>query len=103
MQRDIVGMLYWALRWHESRHVSYGALCEVLWGEFACKPKDPAASLRELMTYVQQRHGDKWAIEDSGRAFRISTRAGASKADARRSRAPRKYGPAEAAPVPLQA
>jgi hypothetical protein len=74
VQRDIVAMLYWALRWHEGRRVSHAALCDVLWGEFASKPKDPTASLRELMAYVQRRHGDKWMIEDCGRAFRISPR-----------------------------
>src|SRR5207244_3586842 len=38
-------------------------LCDVLWGEFALKPKEPGASLRELMTYVDQRYGDRWVIE----------------------------------------
>jgi hypothetical protein len=65
-------MLYWALRWHEGRRVSYRVLSELLWGEFAYKPKNPAASLRELMVDVQKRHGDKWAINDCGRGFRIS-------------------------------
>ena len=71
MRREVVAMLYWALRWHEGRRVSYAVLCELLWGEFAQKPKYPAASIRELMTYVKQRYGAKWRIEDSGRAFRI--------------------------------
>jgi hypothetical protein len=79
VRRDIVAMLFWALRWHEGRRVSSAALCDVLWGEFASKPKDPDASLRELMAYVQQRHGDKWVIEDCGRAFRILPRLTASK------------------------
>jgi hypothetical protein len=67
-------MLYWALRWHEGRRMSYRILSGLLWGEFASKPKDPAASLRELMAYVQKRHGDEWVIEDCGRGFRISPR-----------------------------
>jgi len=71
MRRDIVAMLYWTLRWHEGRRVSYKVLCDVLWGEFASPPGDPAASLRELMAYVQKRYGE-WAIEDCGRAFRRS-------------------------------
>ena len=74
MRRDIVVMLYWALRWHEGRRVSYKLLCDVLWGEFALPPQDPAGSLHELIAYVQKRHGDKWLIEDSGRAFRIQPR-----------------------------
>jgi hypothetical protein len=74
MRRDVDAMLYWALRWHEGRRVSDAALCDVLWGEFANKPRNPTASLRELMAYVQQRHGDKWTIEDCGRAFRILPR-----------------------------
>ena len=48
--------------------------CDVPWGEFALPPQDPVGSLRELMAYVQKRHGDKWLIEDSGRAFRILPR-----------------------------
>ena len=68
-------MLYWTLRWHEGRQVSDRALCDVLWGEFACKPKDPAATLRELMAYMQERHGDKWDFQDcDGKAFRILPR-----------------------------
>src|SRR6266850_7232327 len=74
MRRDIDAMLYWALRWHEGHRVSDKALCDVLWGEFASQPKDPAASLRELMAYVKKHHGNKWVIEDCGRAFRISPR-----------------------------
>jgi hypothetical protein len=74
MRRDTAAMLYWALRWHEGRRVSYRVLSELLWGEFASQPKDPAASLRELMAYAQKRHGDKWAIDDCGRGFRISPR-----------------------------
>ena len=68
-------MLYWALRWHEGRRVSYRVLGDLLWGEFAQNPKDPVPSLRELMVYVQERHGDEWAIDDCGRGFRISPRA----------------------------
>jgi hypothetical protein len=74
MRRDVDAMLYWTLRWHEGRRVSYRVLCDVLWGEFASKPKHPAAALRELMACAQKRHGDKWTIEDCGRAFRISPR-----------------------------
>ena len=72
IRRDAAAMLYWALRWHEGRRVSYRALSDLLWGEFALQPRDPAPSLRELMVYVQKRHGDKWAIDDCGRGFRIS-------------------------------
>ena len=72
MRRDVVAMLYWALRWHEGRRVSYAVLSNLLWGEFAQKPKNPAASIRELMTYVHKRYGDNWRIEDSDRAFRIT-------------------------------
>src|SRR5258706_2265895 len=65
-------MLYWALRWHEGRQVSDVALCDLLWGEFGSKPRHPSASLRELMAYVQQRHGDKWDFQDcDGKGFRI--------------------------------
>ena len=74
MRRDAVAMLYWALRWHEGRRVSYRVLSDLLWGEFALEPKDPAASLRELMAYAQERHGDMWVIEDFGRGFCISPR-----------------------------
>jgi hypothetical protein len=52
LRRDATAMLFWALRWHEGRSVSYQTLGELLWGEFAQKPKDPAPSLREFMTYV---------------------------------------------------
>jgi hypothetical protein len=72
MRRDATSMLFWALRWHEGRSVSYQALGDLLWGEFAQKPKDPAPSLRELMTYVKKRHSGKWTINDNGRGFRIS-------------------------------
>ena len=74
MRRDAAAMLYWALRWHEGRRVSYRVLSDLLWGEFALQPKDPAASLRELMAHAQKRHGDMWVIEDFGRGFRISPR-----------------------------
>ena len=81
MRRNATAMLFWALRWHEGRTVSYNALGELLWGEFARKPTDPASSLRELMTYVTKRYGDKWIVTDNGRGFRISPRspAGARK------------------------
>jgi hypothetical protein len=75
IRRDAAAMLYWALRWHEGRRVSYRVLGDLLWEEFAQKPKDPAVSLRELMVYVQKRHGDEWVIDDCGRGFRISPRA----------------------------
>ena len=74
VRRDATAMLYWALRWHEGRRVSYRVLGDVLWGEFVRKPKDPAPSLRELMAYVQARHGGEWSIDDCGRGFRISPR-----------------------------
>ena len=75
MRRDTVAMLFWTLRWHEGSRVSYGLLNEVLWGDFASKPKDPAGSLRELMAGVQKRHGDKWIVEDcNGKAFRMRRR-----------------------------
>ena len=54
--------------------MSYRVLSDLLWGEFAQKPKDPAASLRELMVYVHERYGNEWRIEDFGRAFRIMPR-----------------------------
>jgi hypothetical protein len=101
MRRDIVAILYWALRWHEGRRVSYGVLCEVLWGEFACKPKDLSACLRELMAYVQQRHGDKWVIEDCGGAFRISPRKDAEKRVLRPRRGRPKVRLPETRSVPL--
>ena len=102
MRRDIVVMLYWALRWHEGRRVSYAVLCDVLWGEFALKPTDPAASLRELMVYVHKRYGDKWKIEDSGRAFRIMPRVQEPRrVDSNPQKAARKRGPAEVGTVSL--
>ena len=60
MHRDAKAMLFWAL------------LDGLLWGEFALKPRDPARSLRELMSYVKKRQRDKWTIDDNGRGFRIS-------------------------------
>ena len=77
MRRDATAILFWALRWHEGRSVSYRALGDLLWGEFAQKPKDPAPSLRELMTNVKKRHGTKWTIEDNGRGLGISPLPGA--------------------------
>jgi hypothetical protein len=74
MRRDATAILFWALRWHEGRSVSYMTLGDLLWGEFAQNPKDPAPSLRELMTYVKKRHGDRWTIDDDGRGFRLSRR-----------------------------
>ena len=74
IRRDAAAMLYWALRWHEGRRVSYRVLGDVLWEEFALKPEDPAGPIRELMVYVNKRYGDKWTINDDGRGFRISPR-----------------------------
>ena len=74
MRRDAVAMLFWALRWHEGRRISWQALSDLLWGEFACKPQDAAGSIRELMTYVGNRYGDKWTIDDNGRGCRVSPR-----------------------------
>ena len=76
MRRDAAAMLFWALRWHEGRSVSYKALGDLLWSEFAQRPIDPAPSLRELMTYVEKRYADKWTISDNGRGFCISPRLG---------------------------
>src|SRR5690348_7870943 len=101
MRRDIVAMLYWALRWHEGRRVSYAVLSDLLWGEFAQKPKDPAPSLRELMTYVHKRHGDKWRIEDSGRAFRIMPRVQDPRIDSKPRKAAHKKRPVEAGTMSL--
>ena len=81
MRRDIVAMLFWALRWHEGHRVSYRLLADVLWGDFASKPEDAAGSIRELIAWVEKRYGDKWIIEDChGRAFRILPRPNASRA-----------------------
>jgi hypothetical protein len=74
MRRDPTAMLFWALRWHEGHRLSWHALSDVLWGEFACKPDDPVGSIRELMTYVKKRYGDRWTIDDNGRGYRISPR-----------------------------
>jgi hypothetical protein len=84
MRRDIVAMLFWALRWHEGRRISHRVLIEVLWGGFASKPKDPVGSLREMMAWVEKRHGAQWIIEHcQGKAFRISPRHSALKASRR--------------------
>ena len=101
MRRDIVAMLYWALRWHEGRRVSDAVLCDVLWGEFALKPQDPAASLRELMTYVHKRYGDTWKIEDFGRAFRILPRVQETRADSKPREATHERRRAESGTVSL--
>ena len=101
MRRDVVAMLYWALRWHEGRRVSYAVLCDLLWGEFAQKPKDPADSLRELMTYVHKRYGDKWRIEDSGRAFCIAPRAPEPQIDSKPRKAAHKRRPATLGTISL--
>jgi hypothetical protein len=75
MRRDVVAMLFWALRWHEGRRVSYRNLADVLWGDFGSKPQDAAGSIRELMGWVEKRYGDKWSFEDcKGKAFRILPR-----------------------------
>jgi hypothetical protein len=75
LRRDVVEMLYWALRWHEGRRVSNRALSDVLLGDLAQKPQVPAASHRELIAHVQKRHGDDWEFQDcEGKAFRILPR-----------------------------
>ena len=74
MRRDATAMLFWALRWHEGRSVSYRNLADVLWGDFGSKPQDAAGSIRELMGWVKKRHRDEWTIDDNGRGFRISPR-----------------------------
>src|ERR1041385_8055128 len=81
MRRDVVAMLYWTLRWHEGRRVSYKLLCDVLWGEFAVPPQEPQRSLRDFMAHAQKRHGDKWVIEDCGRTFRILPRVKGQRVD----------------------
>ena len=78
MRSDATAILFWALRWHEGQTVSYQALGDLLCGEFTRKPTDPGPSLRELMTYVTKRYGDKWTIHDNGRGFRISPRSPAA-------------------------
>jgi hypothetical protein len=89
VRRDIDAMLYWALRWHEGHPVSDGALCDLLWGDFACKPKHPSSSLRELMANVQQRHADKWGFQDcAGKGFRIFPRREAYGRSANENREP---------------
>ena len=93
MRRDAVAMLFWALRWHEGRRISWQALSDLLWGEFACKPQDAAGSIRELMTYVGNRYGDEWTIDDSGRGYRISPRSHVAKAKSKPT-APIMMGPA---------
>jgi len=74
MRRDAAAMLFWALRWHERRWITWQSLSDLLWGEFARKPEDAAGSIRELMIYVNNRYGDKWMIDDNGRGYRISPR-----------------------------
>src|SRR5262249_51724030 len=101
MRRDVVAMLYWALRGDQGRRVSYAVLCDLLWGEYALKPKDPAASLRELMTYVHKRCGDKWRMEDSGRAFRIMPRVQDPRIDSKPRKAAHKRRPADPRTVSL--
>jgi hypothetical protein len=79
LRRDVVEMLYWALRWHEGRRVSNRVLFNVIWGDPAQKPQAPAASLRELIVDVQKRHGNDWEFHDcEGKAFRILPRREAS-------------------------
>lgn len=74
--RETAVMLFWALRWHEGRPVAHQVLCDVLWGAFAIKPNDPNGTLREFVTSVKERYGDRWIITGCSRSsFRILPRA----------------------------
>jgi hypothetical protein len=73
MRRDACGMLFWALRWHEGRRVSWRVLSDVLWGDFGREPEDPVGSIRELMAIARQRYADQWIIQDrEGKDYRIT-------------------------------
>ena len=73
MRRDACGMLFWALRWHEGRRVSWRVLSDVLWGDFGREPEDPIGSIRELMAIARQRYADQWIILDrEGKDYRIT-------------------------------
>jgi hypothetical protein len=73
MRRDACGMLFWALRWHEGRRVSWRVLSDVLWGDFGREPEDPSGSIRELMAIARQRYADQWIIQDrEGKDYRIT-------------------------------
>src|SRR5215510_13447166 len=73
MRRDACGMLFWALRWHEGRRVSWRVLSDVLWGDFGREPEDPIGSIRELMAIARQRYADQWLIQDrDGKDYRIT-------------------------------
>lgn len=72
MRRDACRMLFWALRWHEGRRVSWRVLSDVLWGDFGREPEDPIGSIRELMAIARQRYADQWIIQDrEGKDYRI--------------------------------
>ena len=73
MRRDACGILFWALRWHEGRRVSWRVLSDVLWGDFGREPEDPIGSIRELMAIARQRYADQWIIQDrEGKDYRIT-------------------------------
>jgi hypothetical protein len=75
-------MLFWALRWHEGRRVSWRVLSDVLWGDFGREPEDPNGSIRELIAIARQRYADQWIIQDrEGKDYRITR---ATSADQRR-------------------
>jgi len=77
MQRDACGILFWALRWHEGRRVSWRVLSEVLWGDFGREPEDPVGSIRELMAIARQRYADQWIIQDrEGKDYKITRMTG---------------------------
>jgi len=68
-------MLFWALRWHEGRRVSWRVLCDVLWGDFGRQAEDPIGSIRELMAIAQKRYADQWIIDEcNGRSYKIAPR-----------------------------
>src|SRR5215470_10043777 len=73
MRRDACAILFWALRWHEGRRVSWRVLSDVLWGDFGREPEDPIGSIRELMAIAGQRYADQWVIHDrEGKDYRIT-------------------------------
>jgi len=75
MRRDTIAMLFWVLRRHEGHRVADRLLEAVLWGDFVLKSKDSARTLRDLITSVQERYGERWIIEDcEGRGFRVLPR-----------------------------
>ena len=75
MRRDTIAMLFWVLRRHEGHRVADRLLEAVVSGDFALKSRDSARTLREFITYAQERYGERWIIEDcEGRGFRILPR-----------------------------